>query len=378
MKVSRRQIFSAITAAAALRLPASRAQRPQVPGLIPKNPAYRRVACEEAWITAEIAEAYQRFIAGNPADEPGFMALGARYYAQGAQSPLLASMLDVGAGRLDAMDRFGIDMQLLLLTAPGVQVFDAGTATALAADSNDQLAAAIAANPERLAGLAAVAPQSPRHAALEIERAMSRLGLNGVVINSHTKGEYLDDQKFWEILESAEANRAPIYIHPRNPAPSMLAPYLSRQLEAGILGFAADVALHTIALITSGAFDRFPNLKIVIGHGGEGIPYMLYRIDYMQRTVREGRGAKKLQRRPSEYMQENVYITSSGLAWEPAIRFAQETLGVERVIYAMDYPYQADASEVISLDNMDISASAKKKFFQTNAETVFSLGPNAP
>jgi 5-carboxyvanillate decarboxylase len=375
MNVSRRRILSAITAAAALRLPMSRAQ---APAAIPKNPAYRRIACEEAWITAEIADAYQAFIAGNPTDEPGFMALGGRYYAQGAKSPLLARMLDIGAGRLAAMDSFGIDMQLLLLTAPGVQVFDADTGTALAADSNDQLAAAIAANPERLAGLAAVAPQSPRHAAKEIERAMTRLGLNGVVINSHTKGEYLDDQKFWEILESAEANGAPIYIHPRNPAPAMLEPYLSRQLEAGILGFAADVALHTIALITSGAFDRFPNLKLVIGHGGEGIPYMLYRIDYMQRVVREGRGAKKLQRRPSDYMQENIYITSSGLAWEPAIRFAQETLGVERVLYAMDYPYQADANEVVTLDNMDISASAKKKFFQTNAETVFSLGRSRP
>ncbi len=301
------------------------------------------------------------------------MALGSRYYGRGADSPILARMIDMGHGRIAAMDDYGIDMQLLLLTAPGVQVFAPDLATSLAADSNDQLADAIRANPDRFAGLAAVAPQKPHSAALEIERAVSRLGLNGVVINSHTKGEFLDDEKFWEILEAAEANDAPIYIHPRNPAPQMLEPYLSRRLEAGILGFAADVALHTIALITAGAFDRFPNLKVVIGHGGEGIPYMLYRIDYMQRTVREGRGLKKLQKRPSDYMKENIFITTSGMAWEPAIKFAQDTLGVERVLYAMDYPYQADKREVIAMDEMDLPIADKKKFFQTNAEALFKL-----
>jgi 5-carboxyvanillate decarboxylase len=372
MSMTRRSMLSAALAtAASFGLPPAGAQT--APDRIPKHSKYQRIACEEAWTTTEIADAYRSLIASNPVDEPGFMALGARYYGSGTQSPLLARMLDMGAGRIAAMDRYGIDRQLLLLTAPGVQVFDADTATALAADSNDQLAQAVAAHPDRLAGLAAVAPQDPKRAAREIERSMATLGLKGVVINSHTKGEFLDDEKFWEILEAAEANEAPIYIHPRNPAPAMLEPYLSRNLEAGILGFTADVALHTIALITAGAFDRFPRLKLVIGHGGEGIPYMLYRIDYMQRTVREGRGLKKLAKRPSDYMKENIYITSSGMAWEPAIRFAQQTLGVDRVLYAMDYPYQADAAEVVAMDEMAISDADKKRFFQTNAETVFKL-----
>ncbi|MBN1240723.1 MAG: amidohydrolase family protein, partial [Gammaproteobacteria bacterium] len=210
-------------------------------------------------------------------------------------------------------------------------------------------------------------------AAKEIERAVATLGLKGVVINSHTKGEYLDDEKFWEILEAAQAHDAPIYIHPRNPAPAMLEPYLSRRLEAGILGFAADVALHTVAMITAGVFDRFPRLKLVIGHAGEGLPYMLYRIDYMQRAVREGRGALKLEKLPSDYMRENVWITTSGMAWEPAIVFAQSVLGVDRVLYAMDYPYQADPAEVLAMDRLAISDADKKRFFETNAERVFSL-----
>ncbi len=340
---------------------------------IPPNPSYQRIATEKAWITQEVVDAYRKFIAGNPTDEPGFMALGGRYYGSGASSPLLTRMLDIGAGRIAEMDALGMDKQLLLLTAPGVQVFDADTATGLAADSNDQLREAIGAYPDRLAGLAAVAPQNPAAAAREVERAMSRLDLNGVVINSHTKGRFLDEQDFWEILEAAEANDAPIYIHPRNPAPAMLQPYLERTLEAGILGFAADVALHTIAMIVAGVFDRFPNLKVVIGHGGEGIPYMLYRIDYMQRAVREGRGQKKLELTPTEYMQRNIYITSSGMAWESAIRFAQSTLGVDRVLYAMDYPYQADPAEVRALDAMTIPDSDKRAFFETNARNVFDL-----
>lgn len=369
MSTTRRQLLGGALATGTMLAGRALAQTPA----IARSSEYKRIATEEAWTTPEIADEYMRFIATNPSDEPGFMALGGRYYARGAQSPVLASMLDVGSGRIEAMDRLGIDMQVLLLTAPGVQVFDVARATGLAADSNDQLAAAIASHPDRFAGLAAVAPQNPAEAAKEIERARTRLGLHGVVINSHTKGEYLDDQKFWEILEAAEAHRAPLYIHPRNPAPAMLEPYLDRKLEAGILGFAADVALHTVALITSGAFDRFPNLELVIGHAGEGLPYMLYRIDYMQRVVREGRGAKKLERRPSDYMRENIYITSSGMAWEPVIKFAQQTLGVERVLYAMDYPYQADATEVLAMDAMDMSTADKRKFFQTNAETVFGL-----
>ncbi len=386
MNTTRRTILQGmLSAGAVLQAASAAAQAPArsavsasgAEGVAPiaRNPGYKRIATEEAWITREIADEAKRLIDSNPPDEPGFVAFGARYYAQGADTPLptLRALLDVGDGRIAAMDRLGIDVQILSLTAPGVQVFAADKATALAADSNDQLAEAIARHPDRFAGLAAVAPQDPRRAAQELERAVERLGLKGAVVNSHTKGEYLDDQKYWELLEAAEALGVPIYIHPRDLPPGMLRPYLDRGLEAGILGFAADVALHTIAMITAGVFDRFPSLQIVIGHGGEGIPYMLYRIDYMQRTVREGRGEKKLAKRPSDYMRDNVYITTSGMAWEPAILFAQSVLGVDRVLYAMDYPYQADPQEVVAMDALALEDEDKKRFFQGNAERVFSL-----
>lgn len=346
------------------------AQAPQTPA----NPPYRRIATEEAWVSTGVRTAYEKLLADGAPGEPGFRSMGGAIYGGGASSRLASALADIGAGRVAAMDELGIDMQLLSLTAPGVQVFDAETATALAIESNDQLVDAVGRYPDRFAGLAAVAPQDPARAAKEIGRAMNALGLNGVVINSHTKGEYLDDEKYWEIFEAAEANDAAIYIHPRTPAPAMLEPYLERGLELAILGFGAEVALHVVALITNGVFDRFPDLRIVIGHAGEGLPYWLYRIDYMQRRYREAvTGAKKLRALPSDYMKSNVFITSSGVAWEPAILFAQQELGVSRVMYAMDYPYQVDVNEVAAYDQFAMDDSTKLMFFQTNAERVFKL-----
>jgi len=340
------------------------------------NPAYRRIATEEAWISTGVLDGFARMLADEDfvRAEPGFASMGGFIYRGGTTSPLAAALNNIGAERVSAMDELGIHMQVLSLTAPGVQVFDTDTGIALARDSNDELIEAVRRYPDRFAGLAAVAPQQPAAAAREIERSVGESGLHGVIISSHTKGEYLDDPKYWEIFEAAEAADAAIYIHPRTPSPAMLQPYLDRGLDMAILGFGAEVALHTVALITAGVFDRFPKLKVVIGHAGEGLPYWLYRIDYMQANVREpsGRG-KKLERKPSDYMKSNIFITSSGVAWEPAIRFAQDVLGVSQVMYAMDYPYQATAAEVAISDHLNIADGDKKAFFQTNAERVFNL-----
>jgi 5-carboxyvanillate decarboxylase len=335
----------------------------------PAKVPYKRIATEEAWITPEIMQGYRHLVGANRGDG-GFLSLWGVFIRRGGI--LIDRLLDMGDNRIRDMDAAGVDVQLLLLTAPGVQVFDKATAKSLAASSNDQLAEAIRKYPRRFAGLAAIAPQDPRAAAKELERGMKKLGLNGAVINSHTKGEYLDDPKFWEIFEAAEALNAPIYIHPQTPSPAMLKPFLQRGLETAIMGFGVEVALHTLGLITSGVFDRFPNLKIVIGHAGEGLPYWIYRIDYMQENNRAA-FMPVLKMKPSDYMKQNLYITTSGVPWAPAITMAQSVLGMDRVLYAMDYPYQYHVAEVIMTDNFPISAANKKKLFQTNSERVFSL-----
>jgi 5-carboxyvanillate decarboxylase len=331
---------------------------------------YKRIATEEAWAPQEMFDQYRRLLDKGGVLDPGFVAAWANVTK--GTNVLEQRLLDIGERRLRDMDASGIDMQILSLTSPGVQVFDAATANSIAASSNDQLAETIRRYPTRFAGLAAVAPQDPKAAAKEMERGIKKLGLHGVIINSHTGGEYLDDPKFWEIFEAAEALNAAIYLHPQTPSPEMLKPYLVRGFERAILGFQAEVALHTLAIISSGAFDRFPKLKVVIGHGGEGLPYMLYRIDYFYahgRTVHTGQTRGK----PSDYMKSNIFITTSGLPWAPAITMAQSVLGMDRVLYAMDYPYQYVVEEVAMTDNFPISDDDKKKLFQTNAERVFGL-----
>jgi 5-carboxyvanillate decarboxylase len=285
-------------------------------------------------------------------------------------------MTDLGALRIKDMDDTGIARQILMLTAPGVQVFDADLGVALARSCNDFLADAIGRYPDRFSGLAAIATQSPSDAAKELERGVGTLGLKGAIVNSHTRGEYLDDEKFWPIFEAAQALDVPIYIHPTTPSAAMIDPFLERGLDGAIFGFGVEVGLHVLRIILAGVFDRFPNLKMVIGHLGEALPYWLFRIDFMhERMVTANRypNVRKLNRKPSECFRENIYITTSGMAWEPPILYAQTVLGMDRVMYAMDYPYQFVPEEVAVTDNLPISDADKKRLYQTNAERVFKL-----
>jgi 2,3-dihydroxybenzoate decarboxylase len=285
-------------------------------------------------------------------------------------------MTDLGDVRLKDMDDTGIGRQILSLTSPGVQVFDAPLAVALARSSNDFMVDAIRKYPDRFSGLAAIAPQDPAAAAKELERGVVSLGLKGAIVNSHTRGEYLDDQKFWPILAAAEALDVPVYLHPNTPSRAMIEPFIERGLDGAIFGFAVETGLHVLRVILSGVFDRFPRLKLVIGHLGEGLPYWLFRIDFMHnRMVTANRYAsvQKLQRKPSDYIRENIFVTTSGMAWEPPILYAQSVLGMDRVLYAMDYPYQFVPEEVAVTDNLPISDADKKKLYQSNAERVFKL-----
>ena len=350
---------------------------PKLAGPLPRVP-YKRIATEEAFGTVEIFDRYKTMLSAGGDLDPGFKsAMGYFLLHPSPRARTIAERLaDVDARRIGDMDAAGIDLQLLSLTSPGVQVFDRETATALAVDANDQVAAAIARHPTRFAGLAAIAPQDPAHAAREIERGMTTLGLKGIIINSHTQGEYLDDPKFWPIFEAAESLDAPIYLHPNTPSRAMIGPMLERGLDVAIFGFQVETSLHALSLIIAGVFDRFPKLTLVLGHLGEGLPYWMSRIDHMHgASVGSGRYAnwKLLQRRPSDYLRENVYVTTSGMPWAPAIAFAQQVLGVDRVMYAMDYPYQYFVEEVAASDAIPGSLEDRTRFFQTNAERVFRL-----
>lgn len=345
---------------------------------ISRDVPYLRIATEEAWSPPEMMRMYRDALARRSVDDVGFNSMWGFYLgSRSDRATLIIEKLQaLDERRIRDMDATGIDKQLLLLTSPGVQVFDAATATALARSSNDQLAEAVRRHPARFAGLAAVAPQDPAGAAKEIERAMGPLGLKGVVLNSHLNGEYFDLPKYWDIFAAAEAHDAAIYIHPGTAPNNMIQPFLEAGLDGAIFGFGVETGLHIMRLIVSGLFDRFPRLKIVIGHMGEALPFWLYRLDYMYRaTVNSKRYPqwKPNRKLPSDYLRENIYITTSGMPWQPAILFSQQVLGVERVLYAMDYPYQFVEAEVTAHDDLPISPADKKKLFQTNAERVFGL-----
>jgi 5-carboxyvanillate decarboxylase len=342
------------------------------------NPGYRRIATEEAFAPAEMLNEYRRLLAARAVDDPGFLSMWGFYL--NSKSPratyIIAQLQDLGAQRLKDMDDTGIARQIISMTAPGVQIFDAATGKSIARSANDELAEAVRRNPDRYTGLVAVAPQDPQAAAQEIERGVRSLGLRGVILNSHTQDEYLDQPKFWDIFAAAEAMGVPIYLHPNSPSRGLIGPFLDAGLDGAIYGFSVETGLHLLRIIVAGVFDRFPKLQIMVGHAGEALPFWLYRLDYMHRaTLNSNRypGMRPLKKKVSDYLRENVYVTSSGMPWAPAVTFCQSVLGVERVLYAMDYPYQFVPQEVVDSDNFPMSAADKKKFFQTNAERVFGL-----
>ena len=331
----------------------------------------RRIAVEEAFITPEILAAWKECLKRDDV-EPGFAKMAGALLSP-AGRPLFEKLLDIGAGRIAHMDKVGVDMQVLSLTSPGVQVLDAASAIRLAAQSNDLLAAAVKAYPTRLAGLAAMAPQDPAVAAKEIERGARQLGMRGVIVNSHTGGEYLDLPKYRPILEAAEALDMPIYLHPREPSTPMVAPFLDYGLYFAMWGFSAETGLHAMRLIVSGTFDRFPKLKIVLGHMGEGIPYYLQRIDNRHRMQVKLGATPALARKPSEYFHENFYVTTAGVTSLPTLRLCLDVLGSDRVLFAADYPYEDDDEAVHFIKETVLTDEERRRVCETNAVSLFKL-----
>lgn len=236
---------------------------------VPFSDHYKRIATEEAWAPVEMMNLYVDLIEKGKIDDPGFASLWGFYGTSMAPRPVAVrrKLADLDDERLADMDAAGVDVAVLALTSPGVQVFDPDTAVAVARDSNDMVNAAVDRHPDRFAALCAIAPNAPELAALELQRCQG-LGFRGIIINSHTHGEYLSDRKFWPIFEAAEALDLPIYLHPNTPPKAMIEPMLEVGLDGAIFGFGVETGLHMLRIITAGVFDRFPKLRFVIGHMG--------------------------------------------------------------------------------------------------------------
>ena len=285
--------------------------------------------------------------------------------------PLLPQLLDIGEERIKVMDEYGVDMHLLSLTAPGVQMFDADTANELVRIANDKMAEACRKHPTRFAMLASFAPQDPKRAVKEMERSVKDLKCNGFMVNSHTNNEYLDEQKYWPILEAAEALDRAIYIHPRAPSEGMAAPFDVYNMETAVWGYGMEVGTHAARLMLGGVFDRFPKLKIVIGHMGEAVPFWLWRLDFMGAP---GSWANRPNKRlPSEYFRDNFAITTSGVEDPLALDYCIKKIGAERILWAIDYPYQPTTPAVQWIDAAEIDPKHKEMICHGNAERIFHI-----
>jgi 5-carboxyvanillate decarboxylase len=338
---------------------------------------FRRIATEEAFSTVAVADELQKWLAGGQPTEPDWEFQDFLFNGSGAFGELLRRrLLDLESERLQIMDDNNVDVHLLSLTSPGLQPLGDAAAVRLAIETNDLLADAIARHPDRYAGLAAIAPQVPEAAAKEIDRAINELHLNGIIINSHTRDEYLDEEKYWPILEAAESLGAAIYLHPRCPAAVMAEPYYKYDLLPAIWGFQVETSLHVMKLLCSGVLDRFPKLTVVLGHMGEALPFWLHRIDRFQPVSTSTRNARKpLELRYSDYFRRNFLITTSGMPWGPVFQFCLEAVGADRIMFAIDYPYEDTAEAVNFLDAAPISDADKHKIYHKNAERVFHIAP---
>jgi 5-carboxyvanillate decarboxylase len=283
-------------------------------------------------------------------------------------------LLDLGERRLKEMDADGIDVQVVSLSNPNVQQFETADGTTWARRVNDELSTVVKRYPDRFIGLATVAPQNPIEAAIEIERAVTKLGLKGVGLQSHVRNDYLDDRKYWPIFEIAEKVGAPIYLHPNIPSSAILKPYADYgySLAGPALGFAAETALHVMRLIYSGLFDKYPKLQIILGHLGEGLPFWLPRLDFswLKSWVGERPAIKK---KPSEYLKTNFIITTSGIFFQPALICACLALGADKIAFAVDYPYEDTKQALQFMKEAPICDSDKEKIYSLNAAKLFKL-----
>ncbi|MGH7691314.1 MAG: amidohydrolase family protein, partial [Candidatus Dormibacteria bacterium] len=269
-------------------------------------------------------------------------------------------LLDLDEERIEGMDENGIEMALLSLNSPGIQAeTDPIHASQRARRANDDLAKVIARFPARYAGFAAVPMQDPRAAAAELSRCITDLGFKGAMIHGYSNvvdpqsGEYLDEPRCLPFWERAAELGVPVYLHPRNLLPSQLRIYDGHpELMAAVWAFTVETATHALRIITSGLFDRYPGLQMILGHMGETLPFHAWRTDY---SLRMGRGGKELSKTVGEYLSQNFYFTTAGNFSTVALMATMLAVGTDRIMFSVDYPWASMVDGADWFDRVPIS-----------------------
>ena len=293
-------------------------------------------------------------------------------------SGLQGKLLDLHDQRLAEMDRTGIEIEIISLNSNGIQsITDAAAAATLARKANDSLAEAIAKRPDRFAGFAALPMQDPQAAAAELTRCVHDLKFKGALVNSFSQVGSADSAVYYDLPQYrpfwAEVERlgVPFYLHPRDQLPSRRQAYEGHPWLVGSpWGFADETAIHALRLMGCGLFDEFPKLQIVLGHLGERIPYDLWRLDHRLSKV-PNRPAKRTM---GEYFRSNFHITTSGHFCTPSLLAAMLTVGADRVLFAVDYPFEDHMQGCAWFDTAEIAEADRIKIGRSNAMALFGLG----
>jgi predicted TIM-barrel fold metal-dependent hydrolase len=294
--------------------------------------------------------------------------------AEGTRDPkMLERLYDLGELRLKEMDEAGIDMQILSHGAPSAQKLTGPDAVAITRRANDRLNAAVAANPKRFAAFAALPTIDPKASADELERT-TKLGFKGAMLHGLANGVFLDDKRFWPIYERAQALDVPIYLHPSVPMPAVMDAYYKDYAKdfpmvvRAAWGYTVETATLAIRMVLSGVFDAYPKLKIVLGHLGETLPFLVWRVD--QALARPG-AAKPMSFR--DLFCGHFYITTSGNFSNPALLCCVMEMGIDRILFAVDWPFVANKPAVDWIDTVPLCDEDKIKLLSGNARKLFRL-----
>ena len=289
-------------------------------------------------------------------------------------------LLDVQDIRLKEMDKHGVELMILSLNAPAVQaIHDVKRAIEVARQANDALAAEVHKRPTRFASFAALPMQDPEAATAELTRCVKDLGFVGALVNGFSQTGTPDNVTYYDLPQyrpfwrTVEALDVPFYLHPRNPLPSWARQYEGHNWLLGPnWAFSAETAVHALRLIGSGLFDECPNLKIVLGHLGEGIPVQLWRIDGRNGWMKAPH-KYAAKHGVGHYFRKHFHCTTSGNFHTPSMLNAVAEMGVERVMFSVDWPFEDVGEGCQWFDAAEISAADRKTIGRDNALKLFKL-----
>lgn len=317
----------------------------------------RKIALEEHFISPDFLQDTQKvdFANMNPENAVDFQ----------------NRLLDFDDLRIKAMDEADIEISVLSLTDPGIQgISDTNIAIELAGKTNDFLAERISKNPNRFRGFACLPLQDPTYAAKELERCVRQHGFVGGLINGQTQGSYLDEQKFHPFWKKVQELDVPIYLHPGNPQHSPASYKDQHELAGPLWGWTVETGTHALRMVFSGLFDLYPGIKIILGHMGETIPYLLWRLDSRWKIIKH---PKELQKPPSQYIKENFYVTTSGMCSNGPLACAIQELGEERVMFSVDYPYESSKTAAQFIERAPLNKKVLDNICYENARRVLNL-----